>query len=149
MTFEPINAHGFTTDGDHLHVKVEFIRYLPGNTEENEFNCVISCDGVHSYSNTKGLWRNGETAPEEVGTGYDLPCTDIDKPVGTVLTPKEIEGLKEGDELILLSSGRQITVVSMKKAPATVRLRDEFNTYYDAVHDSMTYYGWRLTEDRV
>ena len=150
QSFEPLNAHGFTTEGHPLHVKVEFIRYLENYTEEDEFNCVISCDDVHSYSNSKGLWRDGETLPQDVSTGHDMPYFEIDKPIQDPLTEKDIDSLKVGDKLIHPSSGRLITVVSTKEAPTKIRLKDETdNTYYNAIHDSMTNYGWRLTEARV
>lgn len=66
------------------------------------------------------------------------------------LVMKELDVLQAGDKLMRLSSGAPISVVSAKEAPEQWRLRDERdNTYFNVSRESMTYYGWRLPEDRV
>lgn len=143
MHSELVNAHGYSTSGDIVQVKVTFVRYL-GEDATTHFDCVVEdAGGGKSYCNTKELWRDGEEVPPVVINDYGLP---YDKPTdANFLTMEEVDALKDGDELFHPWSGRAITVISTKGAPNSWRLRDELDdVYYDAVRDSMTRYSWRV-----
>ena len=150
QTFEPINSHGYSVDGEFLHVKVVFIRYV---NDDSNFDCVIECDGVKSFSHTDNLWRDGETPPPDILNDVMYRPYNADKPVAggrTPITKEEALTLQKGDELVHLTLNHPTTVVSVKDAPAHLRLRDECDkSYYNVSIESMTNYRWNQSIDRV
>ncbi len=130
---EPLNAHGYSMNGDLIHVKVEFVRYV---TDNEKFDCVVKCDGVVSYSVVATLWRDGEPVP---------PINDSEEYVSCIpsLTEEEIVTLQEGDELVHILTDEPTTIVSVKEAPGCLRLRAETDrTYFNLSVESMVHYGW-------
>jgi len=132
--FEAINAHGYSMSGDFLHVKVLFVRYV----EDNEnFDCVIECEGIKSFSNTSDLWRDGDPVPSIDEDKAYVSCIPS-------LTKKEIVTLQEGDELVNLVTDAPATVVGTKEAPVEWRMKDtRDNSYFNVSRQSMTLYGWK------
>ncbi len=62
--FETINAHGYSMNGNVIHIKVLFIRYVDDN--EN-FDCVVESKGIKSFSIAATLWRDGDPVPPDRG----------------------------------------------------------------------------------
>ena len=131
---EPLNAHGYSMDGEFIHVKVEFVRYVDDN--EN-FDCVIECEGIKSFSVAASLWRDGDPVP---------PTNDSEEYVSCIpsLTEEEIVTLQVDDELVHLVTDAPATVVGTKEAPVVWRMKDTTDNYYFDLHkDSLKLYGWK------
>ena len=130
---EPLNAHGFSIRGDLLHVKIVFIRYVK---DDENFDCVIECDGTKIFSVADTLWRDGDPIPSIDDSNEYVSCIPS-------LNKEEIATLKEGDELVHILTDAPTTVVSVKEAPGCLRLRDESdNSYFNLSVESMVHYGW-------
>ena len=132
--FEAINAHGYSMDGQLLHVKVLFIRYIDNDAC---FDCVIESEGTKSRANTHSLWRDGDPIPNiDNSDTIDVGCIPP-------LTEEEIINLKDGDELVHILTNEPTTVVSIKEAPECLRMRAETDkSYFNLSVESMIHYGW-------
>lgn len=157
QTFETINAHGYSMQGEFIHCKVEFIRYLDKVTDTG-FDCVVESGGIKSYSNSIEMWRDGEdVTPNAAEARVNSSAHEIDLPVAEdyevmvdMLHDLFVTGLQEGSELARYSSGSPVTVVSTQRAPDMFRLReDSTNSYFDVSRESMKHYGWRTSQDSV
>ena len=146
QTFETINSHMYSTEGELFHFKVEFIRYV--DIDPN-YDCVIQVDGVKSFDHTDNLWRDGETPPPDLLNDPMYKPYDVNNPVvgGHVpLTVEEALTLKEGDELTYLTINHPTTVVSVKDLPKKLRLQDKCDkSYYDVTVESMISYSRKVT----
>ncbi len=144
--FEAVNGHGYSMEGELLHMKVLFVRYL--EEDHKTFDCVIDCDGIKSFFNTKYLWRDGDTVPPS-----DLPESyrpfDIDRPVQSKRpTLNLVLPWKEGDVLVRETSDDEIEIVSTKEAPSKYRVRSMENGkyhYFDYSNASLALYSLKET----